>query len=249
MYIQILRGGIRLTIQQLLNGNVLYITVIVGLLFIITIAFLFFIKSRNRALELGVSKDDLKKVIKSSIIFSIVPSIAIVIALFSLASVLGIPWSWFRLSVVGSLAYELMAAEMSVTGAGYDSLSHFLSTGDILSVSTIMFVMSLSIIGGILFTTIFAKKLQTGMQNYQSKNAEWGTLAMSYFMLSIAIVFLPIQVSQGLVFLFTLLTSATIALLHIIIIKKWQVKWLNEFVLANSLILGMISSIFWDKLF
>src|SRR5699024_7958696 len=97
------------------------------------------------------SREKLKKIVKSSIIFTIVPSIAIVIALFSLASVLGIPWSWFRLSVVGSLAYELMAAEMTVTGAGYDSLGQFVASGDISSVGTIMFVMSISIIGGIVF--------------------------------------------------------------------------------------------------
>lgn len=237
-----------MSITELLNGNVLYITVILGLLFIISIAALFFKKSWDRALELGYSKDMLKRIIKSSVIFTIVPSLAIVIALFSLVSVLGIPWSWFRLSVVGSLAYELMAAEMTVTGMGFSSLGDFIATGDVSAISTIMYVMSISIIGGIVFTMFFGKKLQTGMINYQQKNNEWGTLAMSYFIISIAIVFLPIQVSLGPVHLATLLTSALIASLHIVIIRKFNITWLNEFVLANSLIFGMISAVFWDNL-
>lgn len=237
-----------MTVTQLLNGSVLYISVIAGLIFIIGIAFLFFKKSWNRAVELGYSKEILKKVIKSSVVFTIVPSLAIVIALFSLASVLGIPWSWFRLSVVGSLGYELMAAEMSVTGAGYESLSQFVASGEISAISTIMFVMSISIMAGIIFNMFFGKKLQVGMQNYQKKNAEWGTLAMGYFMLSIAIVFLPVQVSQGPVYFATLVTSALVSLLHLVVIQKYNVKWLSEFVLANSLIIGMISSVFWVRL-
>lgn len=237
-----------MTISKILNGNVLYIAVIAAITFIMAIAFIFLRMSWKQALSLGYSKDILKKVIKSSAVFSIVPSLAIVIALFSLASVLGVPWSWFRLSVVGSLTYELMAAEMSVTGAGFDSLSQFISSGEVSAIGTIMFVMSISIMGGILFNLFFGKKVQTSMIDFQKKNKEWGDLAMSYFTLAIPIVFLPIQVSKGPVYLTTLLTSALIAFLHLIVIERFNIKWLSEFVLANSLILGMISSVFWFNL-
>lgn len=238
-----------MSFDAILNGAPLYLVVILGLVFIIGLAYTFFKKSWNRARELGYSKETLRKVMKSSIIFSIVPSIAIVIALFSLAAVLGIPWSWFRLSVVGSLAYELMAAEMAVSGAGYDSLSQFIQSGEVSAISTIMFVMGFSIIAGIVFNMFFGKKIHMSMQNYQRKNAEWGTLAMSYFMLCIAVVFLPIQIFEGPVHFTTLLTSAFVAFVHIVMIKKWNIKWLNEFVLANSLIIGMISSVFWENIF
>lgn len=238
-----------MTVKDILGGAPLYTSVIIGLIFIIFLACLFFKKSYARAVELGFEKSVLRKVIKSSIIFTIIPSIAIVIALFSLASVLGIPWSWFRLSVVGSLAYELMAAEMSVTGAGFQSLGDFIQNGQVSTLSTIMFVMSFSIIGGIVFNLIVGKKFYVTLQNYQEKNKEWGALAMSYFMLGLAAVFLPLQVFQGPVFIATLLSSALVAFIHIILIQKFNMKWLGEFVLANSLIIGMISSVFWDKLF
>lgn len=237
-----------MTFNGILNGIPLYLAVMIVLIFIIGLAFAFFKKSWNRAIELGYSSKTLKKVIKSSIIFSIVPSLAIVVALFSLASVLGIPWSWFRLSVVGSLAYELMAAEMTVTGAGYNSLSHFIRSGDISAISTIMYVMSFAIIGGIIFNMIFGKKIQISMHRYQNKNADWGKLAMSYFMVCIAVVFIPIQVMEGPVHLMTLLTSALIAYIHLVVIRRFRINWLNEFVLANSLIFGMVSSVLWSQL-
>src|SRR5690625_4408940 len=175
-----------MTFYDILNGIPLYALVILGLLFIFGLAFIFFRKSYARALELGYSKETLRGVIKSSVIFTIIPSIAIVIALFSLVAVLGIPWSWFRLSVVGSLAYELMAAEMAVTGSGFESLSQFIQSGEISAIGTIMFVMSISIVGGVIFMALFGKKIQTTMQDYQAKDSQWGPLALSYFMLSIA---------------------------------------------------------------
>lgn len=237
-----------MSVSELLNGVVLYIAVIIGLIVVFGLATTFFVKSWKRAIELGIEKDKLKKIVKSSVIFTIVPSLAIVIALFSLASVLGVPLSWFRLSVVGSLAYELLAAEMSVSGAGYDSLSQFISTDDIANVTKIMYVMGISIIGGIVFMIFFGKKVQMEMLNYQQANKEWGTLAMSYFMLCIAVVFLPVEATKGIVHLMTLLTSAIVCYIHVVVIKKYNLKWLNDFVLANCLILGMISSVFWDKL-
>src|SRR5699024_7707398 len=138
-------------VSELLNGIFLFIVVIVGLSVVFGLATIFFIKSWKRAIYIAIPKDKLKKIIKSTVLSTIIQRLAIVIALFSLASLLGIPLSWFRLSVVGSLAYELLAAEMTVSGLGYDSLSQFITTDDISSAISIMFVMGISIIGGIVF--------------------------------------------------------------------------------------------------
>jgi len=238
-----------MSVAEILNGVALYAFVIIGILTVFVLATIFFIKSWRRAVELNIPKDKLKQIIKSSIIFTIVPSLAIVIALFSLASVLGIPLSWFRLSVVGSLAYELLAAEMTVSAVGYESLSQFIGTDDISLIPTVLYVMGFSIIGGIVFMIFFGKKVQTSMIDYQQKNKEWGTLAMSYFMLCIGIVFLPIEATKSLPHLLTLITSGLVCYIHLFIIKKFNVKWLGDFVLANSLILAMVSAVFWDKLF
>src|SRR5699024_12349430 len=116
--------------------------------------------------------------LNSSIIFIFISSVIIVFSLLCSASVLGVTLFSFRLSFVGSLAYELLAAEMSVSGAGYDSLSQFITTNDIANVTKIMYVMGISIIGGIVFMIFFGKKVQMGMLNYQQTNKEWGTLAM-----------------------------------------------------------------------
>ena len=111
-----------MSLSAIMNSTTLYIAVIVGLLLIFLLCAVMLKMAWGRCIELGISREKVKDVIKSSVIFSIVPSLSIVIGLFSLAAVLGVPWPWFRLSVVGSVSYELMAADMVATGAGYESI-------------------------------------------------------------------------------------------------------------------------------
>ena len=106
-----------MSLSAIMNSRLLYILVAGGLGLIFLLCAVMLKMAWGRCLELGISKQKIKDVIKSSVLFSIVPSISIVIGLFSLAAVLGVPWPWFRLSVVGSVSYELMAADMAATGA------------------------------------------------------------------------------------------------------------------------------------
>ena len=65
-------------------------------------------KAYDHCLELGITRKELSNVIRSSLIFSVVPSLSIVVGLFVLIAVLGSVWAWWRLSVIGSLSYETM---------------------------------------------------------------------------------------------------------------------------------------------
>ena len=75
-------------------------------------------RALKRAGELGIAKDRLRHAVRVAALTSIVPSIAIVVALLTLAPVLGLPFSWARLSIIGSLSYELMAAEIGAAASG-----------------------------------------------------------------------------------------------------------------------------------
>ena len=63
--------------KEIAGSPLLYILVAVGLLYIIGFAALFLKKSFNRCVELGMEKAAVINVIKSSVVYSIVPSIAI----------------------------------------------------------------------------------------------------------------------------------------------------------------------------
>ena len=77
------------TMKDIITSPLLLIMVIIGLLYIVVFSLIYLKKAYNHCLELGITKETLKNVIKSSLVFSIVPSLSIVVGLFALISVLG----------------------------------------------------------------------------------------------------------------------------------------------------------------
>jgi len=237
------------TFMSIMNSFPLYILVIAGLLFVFALCLVTLKQARQRALELGLSKEEIMGVIKSSALFSIVPSLSVVVGLFSLQAVLGVPWSWYRLSVIGSVSYELIAADMAAIGAGYDSLAALVEVNDPNVAGAVMLAMSLGIIGGVVGCLLLGKSIQTGMASYRAKSGAWGALVMSCFVMALMAVFVPARsIFTGTIATLTLITSALITMAHRWIIKKYKVKWLSNFVMADALILGMVSAVFWNYL-
>ena len=81
------------TMKDIISSPLLLILVAIGLIYIVVFSLIHLKKAYARCLELGITKKDLHKVIKSSLVFSIVPSLSIVVGLFAPISVLGIVWS------------------------------------------------------------------------------------------------------------------------------------------------------------
>ena len=238
-----------MTFMSIMNSFPLYILVIAGLLFVFALCLVTLKQARQRALELGLSKEEIMGVIKSSALFSIVPSLSVVVGLFSLQAILGVPWSWYRLSVIGSVSYELIAADMAAIGAGYDSLAALVEVNDPNVAGAVMLAMSLGIIGGVVGCLFLGKSIQTGMASYRAKSGAWGALVMSCFVMALMAVFVPARsIFTGTIATLTLITSALITMAQRWIIKKYKVKWLSNFVMADALILGMVSAVFWNYL-
>lgn len=237
-----------MTFSQIMNSPLLYVLVIAGIAYVLLFSLLTLRRSYRHAVEIGMDLQKLRGVISSSVLYSIVPSLSIVVGLFSLAAVLGVPWSWFRLSVVGSVMYELMAADMVGTAAGYESIAALNAAGDASVVGTVMFVMSICILGGIVGSLLFSKSIQSGLNKMRGKGV-FGILATSVLSLAMVATFVPIQLMNGPVYAAVMLTSLVVALLHQIVIKRFGCKWLSNFIMADSLILAMASSLLWVKIF
>lgn len=138
-----------MTFMDILNSPLLYALVIAAIGYVLLFSVLTVIRSYKRGVAIGMDKTKLKNAAISSILYSVVPSLSIIVGLFSLAAVIGVPWSWFRLSVVGSVMYELMAADMVATATGYESIAALSTAGDANVAGVVMFVMSICILGGI----------------------------------------------------------------------------------------------------
>lgn len=65
------------TIKEIINSPLLLALVCGGLLYITGFAVVYLLKARKRALELGITNKEVKDIVKSSLVFSVVPSLSV----------------------------------------------------------------------------------------------------------------------------------------------------------------------------
>jgi len=236
-----------MTFKEVGNLPLLWILVSAVLLYVVGLTIIFLVKSYKRCKELGIDKETVRRVIISSATFSIIPSIAIIIGVISLSTVLGTPWAWFRLSVVGSVVYELMAADMVGKAMGFENLTAMANTAGS-NMGAVMIVMSVGIIGALVICVLFTKKIQTSMVSVNEKAGGWGALFTSCFMMAMLTVFLPMQIVAGTIAILTLLTSLMITAVLGLIMNKTGAAWMGNYILSTALVLGMASSVMWTNI-
>ncbi|MBO5908101.1 MAG: DUF5058 family protein [Clostridia bacterium] len=151
--------------------------VLVGLIIAVVLgqSVYFFIKSIRRAKKIGMDKSIIKKTIITAAIFTVAPAISIVITVIALSQSLGIALPWLRLSVVGSLSYEAIAAANAASGMG-TTLASLVGSMTASQFVTITAVMTLSIMVGIWLVPVIAKKYQKGLVSFEKKDARWSNV-------------------------------------------------------------------------
>ena len=229
--------------QEVSESSLLYVLVIVSLLIIAAICVYYLLLCMRKAKEMGISKQKVNEIIKSTAIFSIVPSIAIAIGLVTLVIVIGIPYAWFRLSVIGSVSYELMASNMALSALKLD-----LANADADAVGLIMWVMCVPITSTVLANIFVCKPMHLGTMRVGSGDKKWGALSQTTFMTALLVVLIVPMIFGGLVGLLTFVTSALIAVVVSMLAKKTGAKWMNDFILAICLIGAMGMSIVYTNL-
>ena len=134
----------------------------------------FLVKALRRSREIGMDQQKIRKTMQTAAVFTVAPAISIVISVIALSKSLGLPLPWLRLSVVGSLSYEAIAAENAGSAMG-------LSLGKLTNLTAQQFVnitlvMTISILVGIWLVPVIGKKLLSGMSNLGAKDAKWADI-------------------------------------------------------------------------
>ena len=245
------------------NHPILFVLVGIVVAVVLAQSVYFLLKAILRAREKGMDMTKIKKTIRSAAIFTIAPAVSIVIAIISLSQSLGIPLPWLRLSVVGSLSYEAIAAANAASGMG-KTLGEFVGNMDASSYITITIVMTLSIMVGIWLVPVLGKKIQGGLVNFEKKDAKWSNLlqnALFIGMISAFVGYVFCDISRlwtsengiftnakgesftstsGLVPVLVMVVSALVMALCGLLMKKLKWKWLSDYALPISMVLGMV---------
>ncbi|MDR1906593.1 MAG: DUF5058 family protein [Clostridiales bacterium] len=151
------------------NTGPIYLIVGIVIATVCAQAIFFLVKAYREGLRIGMTKETLNKAVVSSAVFSVLPSTGILATMFGLIKYLGIPFSWLRLSVIGSLMYELTAADAAAQQATGKALSSAEITPEIFV--TIAIVMSVGIILGEILCIIGLKKYSEILKKPRNKTA------------------------------------------------------------------------------
>lgn len=142
---------------------VMYLMYALIVVFISAEAIFYLVKSVKKAKQIGMDMTKIKKVIKTSASFSVLPAIGIGIGVVTLIGSLGITVPAIRLSVIGALQYETQMADgaaKAITGST-DGLTQLIARGvTAQDYATIVTLMTVAIIAGPVLVVLFYKKLQ-----------------------------------------------------------------------------------------
>ncbi|MGI6193138.1 MAG: DUF5058 family protein [Christensenellales bacterium] len=224
--------------MEVANSGLLYAIAIAVIAFVLLQSLAFLIKAWKEAKRSGIDAKKLKKAAASSAIFSIVPSLPIIISLFAMMPILGIPLPWIRLSVVGSASYELVAAESAAKGLGYSTLADAAS-GDAQAFAAIAIVMTVGIIWGLIFSTFYQKKLQTTISNMREKDTTWVVIMVDCLFVGLAAAFGGQMIATGGVTLLTLITSMVLMVALMVLSKLPGMKWMESFAMSLAMVGSM----------
>ena len=170
------------------NHPLLYI--IAGILVAVVLAqsVFFLFKALRRSKELGMDQVKIRKTMKTAAIFTIAPAVAIVISVITLSKKLGLPLPWLRLSVVGSMSYETIAANNALSSMGQSLGSNSPLTAQ--QYLNVLLVMTISIMVGIWLMPAIGKKLQNGMSSLSNRDAKWADIFQSSLFIGMISAFL-----------------------------------------------------------
>ncbi len=162
------------------NHPLLYLIVILLVAVVLGQSVYFLVKALRRSKALGMDQKKIRKTIQTAAVFTIAPAVAIVVSVAVLSKKLGLPLPWLRLSVVGSMSYETIAANNALSAMSLSLGSPAPLTAQ--QYLNVLCVMTISIMVGIWLVPVIGKKLQGGMSTLASRDAKWAdTFSNSLF--------------------------------------------------------------------
>lgn len=236
------------------NAGIFYLIVALVLGFVTVMCFIFLIKSYKAGIAIGMDKKELKKIITSSATFTLLPSISILLGVVALSGTLGVPFSWLRLSVIGALQYELNVAEIAATALGLSGLNEIENMEQFV---TIALVMTAGILGGVICCIFFLKKYlgkisskPKKQETTGEKKASFGDHATTAMFVGLCAAYIGSYVGRMMpgdyydyMPLFTAVIAAVVMAIFEFLIQKKNMKVLENFSLAASMLVAMAASV------
>ena len=234
------------------------------ILFVMAMSVFFLVRAYRAGLAIGMDKAKLKRAITSSVTFSILPSVSILLGVVALSGTLGIPLPWLRLSVVGALHYETSVADIAAKSVGLSGLNPAEMTLE--AFTTIALLMTFGIIWGCVCTVLFGKRYSSKLQRSSGGGRSFGDSAMTAMFIGLITAYIGSYIGQlvqfrfpengfGIVFtgeylqLVTLVFAALAMAVFTYFAEKKNMVWLDNFSIAGSMLVGMAAAVVCGMIF
>ena len=240
-----------------LSSTPLYLISGAIILFVALMSVFFLIRAYRAGIAIGMDKAKLKRAITSSITFSLLPSISILLGVIALSGTLGLPLPWLRLSVVGALHYETSVADIAAKSIGLSGLN--VEEMTLQAFTTIALLMSIGIIWGCVCTALFGKTYSKKLQGNPGKKKSGKSFAdnaMTAMFIGLITAYIGSYIAQliqmqngGIVItgqylqLVTLAFSALAMAIFTHFAEKKHMVWLENFSIAGSMLVGMAAAV------
>lgn len=234
---------------EVANSHLMFGLCFTVILVVVVQSVLFIRTAWKRGLELGMEKPLMKKAMTNAAIFSVIPSLPIIIMLMVLSVPLGEYFPWLRLSVVGSAIYESMAADAVAKSYGLGGMS---DPGFNLPIfTTAMWVMTIGIVWGIIFNIFFMRSLDKFSKKAKASNNTFvPVFSAALFIGMLSIMSAPYVVNTanitGIV-AFAVAAAASMGCGYVA--RQTGLRAVSEFSLPISLLIGMGAAIIYSRMF
>ncbi|MGM9639627.1 MAG: DUF5058 family protein [Butyricicoccaceae bacterium] len=227
------------------NSIGMWISCVPAVALVLFQAFIFMKRAWKTGPKMGVTTEQMKEAARSSFIASIGPSIVIVSGMVSLLASVGGPLAWMRLAFIGSVMYELPAADRAATAAGCTLGTNNMTEAAFANAAWIMTVCCL---GWIIVSALFTDKMEafrdkvTGgsMDAITALTAGGGVGGFGYM---VAQRFLPF--SLGNANMWAALVGFIVMLgLNFYMKKNPGAKWAQQFGMTIAMFIGMVVGAF-----
>lgn len=190
--------------------------------------------------QIGITQQQFKTTIRSSIITSFGPSFAVLIGLVALISLVGSPMAFMRLGVIGAVMFETLSVD-----AGAEAVGVVANTPgfDLYAFTNVMWVMCVASIGWLLITGLFTTKLE----KIRIKLVGGRDYLLPVLSTAAVLGAFGYQVSKFVVELSPGTVAALVSAVTIIIVNllsdKLKLNFLKEWSLGLAMVVGMFSAV------
>lgn len=217
------------------------------ILFVIAMSIFFLVRAWRAGLAIGMDRTKLRRAVTSSVTFTLLPSVSILLGVIALSGSLGVPLPWLRLSVIGALHYETSVADIAARSIGLSGLNA--SEMTLTAYTTIALVMSAGIIWSMVFTVLFNKGYLRRLQRPKNPGKAggsrgFGDTAMTAMFIGLVAAYVGSYIGTftstgNFMPLVVLAASALTMAVFTYFIEKKHAAWLESFSIAGSMLAAM----------